>query len=167
MEIDPGTKVFDLLRTYPFLEEDLILIHPGFKRLKNPVLRNTVARFVSLRQAAFVAGLDVEDLVSYLRRRVGQSPLEEIDGSGGGEAAPAWLSKEPAIILDVQRLLKKSQNPHEALTRALEKVEAGEVVLLRSPFLPRPLMEMMEKEGIEVFGARAGADYFTYFRKPN
>ena len=167
MEIGPGTKVYKLLEEYPQLEEDLILLNPGFERLKNPMLRNTVARFVTLRQAAFVSGMDAMDLVNFLRQRVGQRPLEELPPEEKDEVVPRWLSQEPAIIIDVERLLKKSHNPLETITCALDKVGEGEIVLLRSPFRPDPLMEIMRSRGIEVFSAQEGPDFYTYFRKPS
>jgi hypothetical protein len=129
------------------------------------VLTNTVARFVTLRQAAFVTGVDLKDLLSYLCQRVGQAPLDEVPGPQD-EPVPKWLSQEPAITLDVQKLLKKNQNLLQAVSTALQKVEPGQIVLLRSPFRPEPLMEMMQKRGVEVYGAQEGADYFTYFKKP-
>jgi len=42
--ITPQIKVAELLETYPQLEEVLIDLSPTFKKLKNPVLRRTIAR---------------------------------------------------------------------------------------------------------------------------
>lgn len=43
LEITPSTKVAELLAAYPELEAVLIGMAPPFKKLKNPVLRRSVA----------------------------------------------------------------------------------------------------------------------------
>ncbi|MFI4941789.1 MAG: DUF1858 domain-containing protein [Burkholderiales bacterium] len=50
--ITPATKVADLLESWPELEEVLIAQAPAFRRLRNPVLRRTVARVATLEQEA-------------------------------------------------------------------------------------------------------------------
>ena len=57
--ITPETKVGALLDAYPELEAVLIELAPPFRKLKNPVLRRTVARLTSLAQAAKVGRLFV------------------------------------------------------------------------------------------------------------
>jgi hypothetical protein len=69
--ITPATKVADLLESWPDLEDVLIAQAPAFRRLKNPVLRRTVARVATLEQAAGVGGVPVRELVATLRRRRG------------------------------------------------------------------------------------------------
>ena len=59
--ITPKTKVFQLIETYPQLEDVLIDYVPAFKKLKNPVLRKTVAKIATLQQAASVGGVKVEE----------------------------------------------------------------------------------------------------------
>ncbi len=50
--ITPQTKVKELLDAYPELEPVLIDMAPAFKKLRNPVLRRTIARVTSIKQAA-------------------------------------------------------------------------------------------------------------------
>ncbi|MGD8491813.1 MAG: DUF1858 domain-containing protein, partial [Anaerolineae bacterium] len=50
--IAPKTKVAELISAYPQLEQVLIDYVPAFEKLKNPVLRKTVARITTLQQAA-------------------------------------------------------------------------------------------------------------------
>ena len=69
--ITPATKVAELLESWPELEPVLVAQAPAFRRLKNPVLRRTVARVATLEQAAGVGGVAVRDLVAALRRAAG------------------------------------------------------------------------------------------------
>ncbi len=50
--ITPNMKVAEFLKHYPELESVPINMAPAFAKLKNPVLRKTVARVATLGQAA-------------------------------------------------------------------------------------------------------------------
>ena len=69
--ISPQTKVSQLLNAYPGLEDVLIAQAPIFAKLRNPVLRRTVARVATLEKAAAMAGIPVSSLVSALRKAAG------------------------------------------------------------------------------------------------
>jgi len=79
--ITPKTKIFDLLEAYPELEETLIAVAPAFKKLKNPVLRNTITKVATLTQAAMIGGLKVEELIFKLRTEVDQSTSNDFDAA--------------------------------------------------------------------------------------
>ena len=98
--ITPSTKVGALLDRYPELEEVLIGIAPPFKKLKNPMLRKSVAKVASLRQAAAAARLPVEDLVNKLRASIGQEPLVS---EGVGET-DFYFSDQPDCFRNYNRL---------------------------------------------------------------
>ena len=72
LAITPHTTVGDLLAAYPELEAVLIARSPAFARLKNPVLRRTIAKVATLAQAANIAVMPPVDLVNELRRAVGR-----------------------------------------------------------------------------------------------
>jgi hypothetical protein len=76
LQIRPSTKVADLLDAYPELEEILINMAPPFKKLKNPILRKSVAKVATLQQAAIVGRVDVSSMIDQLRKAVGLAPSE-------------------------------------------------------------------------------------------
>ena len=49
-QISPETKIGSLLDRFPDLEKTLLEMAPEFKKLRNPILRKTIARVTSLRQ---------------------------------------------------------------------------------------------------------------------
>jgi len=59
MELNPKTKVNDLITRYPFLKDFLISLNPEFKMLDNPFMRKTVGRIASLNKVAMIGGIDV------------------------------------------------------------------------------------------------------------
>ena len=110
--IAPKTKVAELIDAYPQLEQVLIEYVPAFERLRNPVLRRTVARITTLQQAAAVGGVNIEDLINHLRAEVGQDLI-----SGGAEEAytteqPGWFSETRVVAeLDAKEMLEAGDQP--------------------------------------------------------
>ena len=90
LEINGETKVFDLIEAYPELEEILISLAPPFKKLRNPILRRSVAKVASLKQAAKVGGLPLVPMLNTLRSKVGLPPIE-----GTKEDADTYLGERP------------------------------------------------------------------------
>ena len=77
--ITPKTKIYDLLEAWPELEDTLIASAPEFKKLKNPLLRKTIARITNIGQAAVIGGLNVEELVNKLRAAAGQDRIDQMN----------------------------------------------------------------------------------------
>ncbi|GAB4540300.1 MAG: hypothetical protein Tsb0014_31440 [Pleurocapsa sp.] len=77
MEILPTTKVNELLQEFPQLEEVLITLDPKFKKLKNPLLRNSIGRVATLKQAALVAEIPCDIFIEHLRKAAGKNIATE------------------------------------------------------------------------------------------
>lgn len=78
LDITPNTKVGEVLSRYPDSLE--IFVQRGFTLLRNPVLRKTMARAITIEQACRREGVDLEGLLSELRqlaemKRVKPAPL--------------------------------------------------------------------------------------------
>jgi Domain of unknown function (DUF1858). len=63
-----NTNVYQLIKQYPQTLD--ILIGFGFKQLKNPILRNTLARTISLGQAVQINPVNLEDLLKELNNAI-------------------------------------------------------------------------------------------------
>src|ERR1043166_2695022 len=73
LNINPETTVGALLEEYPQLESVLVEMAPAFAKLRNPVVRRTVARVATLEQAARIGGVSLHAMILRLRNRVGQA----------------------------------------------------------------------------------------------
>lgn len=62
------TNVYQLIKQYPQTLD--ILVNFGFKQLKNPILRNTLARTISLGQAVQINPVNLEDLLNELNKTI-------------------------------------------------------------------------------------------------
>ena len=65
VEITPKTKVGDVLAYYP--ESLDIFVRRGFTPLRNPVLRKTMARAITIEQACRREGIDMNELLNEVR----------------------------------------------------------------------------------------------------
>jgi putative spermidine/putrescine transport system substrate-binding protein len=64
--INAEAIVADIVTAYPEALE--ILLQFGFTPLKNPMARKTIAKFVTLKQAAELKGIDLKELLSALKQ---------------------------------------------------------------------------------------------------
>jgi len=171
MEITMETKIADLLNSRPDMKDILISINPKFKKLNNPVLRRTLARLASVRQAAVVGGMDASDLLNQLRTAVGQEPIgtddqEEIEDNDNIEMnAPKWISKKPKMVFDGNEMLDREENPLAEITKAMHNLKKGDVVTLNVDFKPEPLIDECIKRGYKVYTEEKDGVYTTYIRK--
>jgi hypothetical protein len=69
IEITPKTKVGDVLACYPQSLE--IFVRRGFTPLRNPVLRKTMARAITIEQACRREGIDMNELLNEVRNSKG------------------------------------------------------------------------------------------------
>ncbi len=171
LSITPETKIGALLETYPELESVLINLAPAFRKLKNPVLRRTVARVATLRSAAQMAGIEVGELVHALRRAAGirhsnaARPIEiESARRPESEPIPAWVKDgNRRSVIDVDRLLAAGEHPLTEIRKQLRGIDPGEHILLTGEFKPQPLIDTFTSESIPVFSRRiADSRWETY-----
>lgn len=70
MEINENTKVLELIKRYPYLEDFLKGYSERFSVLSNPVVRNTMGRVATLRMAAELAGIDVLKFIEDIKAEI-------------------------------------------------------------------------------------------------
>lgn len=168
--ITPRTKIYDLLEAYPQLEDVLIDAAPPFRKLKNPVLRRTIARITTLGQAASIGGLRVEELVNRLRSEAGQSDMTAFEEtvSGYNTEKPAWYSTEKiADTIDVRDMLNAGEHPVHEVLSAAKKLNEGEILKVIAPFVPVPLIEKAASLGYSHWVDEKGPEEIEVFFRKN
>ena len=140
--ITPKTKVLQLIETYPQLEDVLIGYVSVFKKLKNPILRKTVAKIATLQQAASIGNVKVGDLINLLRKEVGQDLLTESIDNTYNLVKPDWYNEQ--IVnqeFDIREMLASGEQPVNQVIADLNKMSTGTIYKLIAPFLPAPLID--------------------------
>jgi len=163
--IAPKTKVGELLDAYPNLEAVLMELSPAFAKLKNPLLRKTVARVASLQQAAVVANLKVDDLVNRLRKEAGQEAFtDEI-------SMDTYLTSAPPSGFDVTKVtqrfdatpvINEGGSPMAEILSLAHKLLPGEMLELTTPFIPAPVLDMLKEKGFTMYVRKSDGTVHSY-----
>lgn len=165
--ISPKTKVLQLIESYPHLEDVLIAYVPAFKKLKNPILRKTVAKIATLQQAATVGNVKVEDLINLLRREVGQDNIVLGNEISYNTQTPVWFKKEIiSKTLDIREMLNAGEQPVNLVIADLMALNTNEIYEVLAPFIPAPLIDKATSLKIEHWIDKKDSELFViYFRK--
>ncbi|MCP4546294.1 MAG: DUF1858 domain-containing protein [bacterium] len=161
--ITPDLKVGELLDAYPELEKILIEAAPAFVKLRNPVLRKTIARITSLRQAAQVGGVSLGDLIGRLRREAGDTTEWSEDMSDADKTRNLPADFEESLIaetLDAIAMIEGGGHPLPQVMGALDKLPVGRYYALIAPFEPAPLIDKARQAGFEAHVEKQGEARF-------
>lgn len=168
--ITPDTKLGSLLDALPELEPVLMELSPKFEKLKNPVLRKTVAKVATLRQVAKVGGVSLPELINTLRRAAGMDELKLENDNGEISNAPGWFhSGTPVETLDIRPAIDSGEQPISIVMEKLDTLKAGEILKIIAPFEPAPLIDLAKQKGVAVHlqkESEAGP-VNCFFRKPD
>ncbi len=170
--ITSSTKVADLLAQYPELEDVLIAMAPPFRKLKNPILRKSVAKVASLRQAAAVARLPVGEVVNKLRAAAGQEAI--LVEEAGPDASyfrsqPDWFTPGAVVAsIDERKSANADEMPLKSVIQQATSLKEGHVLELVTTFLPAPGIDIMKAKGFRVWSMEDESGLIrTYFSKPS
>lgn len=164
---------------------------PAFSRLRNPALRKVMTRLVTVGQAARVAGVDAQQLLSALNRAVGarddEDPGPEADAPESTGAVKAnstnqatTMSSDPnttpsttpppgfppelVVELDVREDLRQGREPFSRIMAAKREVPEGGALKLRAIFEPAPLYAVLAKQGFAHHAEQVGPeDWVVWF----
>lgn len=140
--ITPKTKISQVLNSYPQLEDVLIEYVPTFEKLKNPILRKTIAKITTLQQAAAVGNVRVEDLINRLRQEIGQDLYSDNIDTGYIIKKPQWFSEELIVTeFNAKDMLARGEHPVNQVIADLNNMDNGKIYKLITPFLPAPLID--------------------------
>ena len=165
IHITPQTKVGELLDAYPELEGVFFELSPAFAKLKNPILRKTVARVASLQQAAAVGGLKVDEMVNRLRKECGQDNFssDEMSSSYLDDKFPAWFDDSNVKIrFDASPIINSGGSPMNEILALTNKLLPDEILELKTPFVPAPIIDTLKKKGFICFCLKKESNFYTY-----
>ncbi|MBN1482814.1 DUF1858 domain-containing protein [candidate division KSB1 bacterium] len=166
LEITPRVKVAQLLDAYPELEDKLIAKVPMFSRLKNPVLRKTVAKVTSLQQAANVGNIAIDELVNDLREAVGQPKLNvQVETDGVPSQPPDWFDDSKITkTLDARELLAAGEYPYRQVSQDLQELQPGQIYKVIADFLPAPMIDKLSEQGMQHWSRKLDDVYHIYLK---
>jgi hypothetical protein len=181
MVIRKSDRVSTVLQADESLIDVFLGLSPAFERLRKPAMRKVMSRLVTVEQAARMAGVDSDELVS--RLNAGAYVTADGDRPAGGEGkasslfrtrtatAPTALRSIPAaavVEVDVREDLRNGQEPFSRIMAARREVSPGGALCVRAIFEPVPLYAVMEKQGFAHHTEQLGLeDWSVWFYTPD
>ena len=166
LPITPELKVGELLDNYPDLEDKLIEIAPPFKKLKNPVLRKTLAKVTTLRQVSTISGITLAELINKLRTEIGQNEIVVEESQTKTSDKPEWIVDENIkITYDARIDLESGNHPVGKVTKEMLTLENDELYLLITPFFPGPLIDIVKEKGFVTYSTTKSVNEVHTFIK--
>lgn len=167
----PSTKVAALLEQYPEVEDILITLAPPFQKLKNPILRRTVARVASLQQVAAVGRMPVLELVNRLRAAVGQQNLASVEANSETASyylpRPEWFDVSKIVASIEEQASDPDKMPIVTVLQRVAALQPGEILELITTFLPVPGIDILRKKSLLVWSMEDESKLIrTYVSKP-
>lgn len=163
--ITPETRIAALLDQFPDLEKSLVQMAPAFQKLRNPILRKTIAKVTSIRQAAKIANLPVAELVNRLRQEAGFSEQMEPEETGQPAAErPDWVKNFPvARTLDARPMIEAGEHPLTLVLKELMDLPINHCYELITAFLPAPLIDTVANKGFRSWTVEKESQQFHTF----
>lgn len=168
------TTIADALAGEPGLVDRLAEFSPLFRKLRNPILRRTMARLATFADAARVAGVPLQALLDVANGARVQPPSCAA-GAGAdarADAAPAtpeWvrtLDRAAAASLDVRPVLEAGEDPFAKIMAVVAKLAPDAALVLEAPFDPVPLRRVLVNKGFAEHAECLAPDHWrVYFLK--
>jgi hypothetical protein len=152
--ISPKTRVGELLETFPELEPVLMSLSPAFEKLKNPILRKTVAKVATLQQVAVVGGISIDEMIRVLRKAAGQNDTGYSSESEGtrAEETPAWYDASKVTgRFDASAIINSGESPMKEILQRTSLLKNHEIFELQTPFIPAPIIDILKSKNFKTY----------------
>ncbi len=124
MRITEKTRIDALLKAYPFLLEFLVTLSPKFSKLKNPVMRKTVGKVATMRQAASLGDVSLEDLLTAVAAEIRNVTKEDVEINLGADEEKPFMDGQARleVLKDIIRDL------HQGVDLEILKRRFGDLI---------------------------------------
>lgn len=167
LDINLQTKVTEMLDHYPQLEEVLLELSPSFAKLKNPILRKTIARVANLKQISEIAGLNPGELISTLRKGAKLDPANfDSESTSSFSPQPQWVHKNLIIeTFDICPILNEGKSPMKQIIEKSQSLDSDQILKIITPFIPSPIIDILKTKGYKCWSKSKNNLIETYIIK--
>ncbi|MGB9664384.1 MAG: DUF2249 domain-containing protein [Ignavibacteria bacterium] len=170
-------KISEILKKYPQTLEVFVRISPHFKKLENKILRKALASRVNVEQAASIAGVDLNYLLSELNKSINSifEPENEMKNNSVSEKQINQIEQEiqiekkfpneKIVQLDVRPILNSGKDPFNDIMKKIKDLKDDETLLIINSFEPIPLYSVLGRKGFDHFTQKEGDVFKVYFFK--
>ncbi len=173
MKITADTKISKILNANPKAIDIITAINPKFEKLNNPILRRSLATRVSVKDAAKIGKIPVNDFLKSLEENGFE--VEYYQGEEKQEPKnilPPDFSNREIVTLDVRPIIAEGKDPFAYINKAAKQIKPEQILLIINDFEPIPLVDfLIGKNFIHWMKQDDEGNYLTYFKlnckKPN
>ena len=167
--INPDTRISDLIKANPLMIETLVELNPNFGKLRNPILRNLLARRVSISGACRIAGCRLSEFMDKMMA-IGfktEMPTEFTqDLTDDTMTAAIFIAGHSVVELDVRPVLASGEDPLKLILKISKALNDNECLKIINTFEPIPLINLLYKQGYRSWTERPEVDtVYTWFVK--
>ena len=166
--ISPRTKIGELLDAYPELEPVLMGMSPAFEKLKNPILRKTVAKVATLQQVSVVGGVNIDEMIRILRKNAGQdvTGITSDNQVSPDPEIPDWFDNAKIKErFDASPIINSGESPMKEILHLVSLLKPGEIFELQTPFTPAPIIDMLKEKKFKIHTIVNNNNVLTYICK--
>ncbi len=174
MKINADTKISKILNADPKAIEIIMSINPKFEKLNNPILRRSLATRVSVKDAARIGRIPVNNFLKTLEENGFEVEYskEKENKEDTKNILPPDFSNREIVTLDVRPIMEEGKDPFAYINKAAKKIKPEQILLIINDFEPIPLIDfLISKNFIHWMKQDEEGNYHTYFKlnckKPN
>ena len=155
--INPDTRISELIKANPLVIDTLVQLNPNFSKLKNPVLRNLLAKRVSISGACKIAGCNLSEFMGKMIA-IGfetEMPTELTPVLTDDNMSPAVFTAGYSVVeLDVRPVLAFGGDPLKLILKTSKALKDNECLKIINTFEPIPLINLLCKQGYRFWTER-------------
>jgi len=155
--IDANTRVKVLLDTNQTQVIDaLVKLNKNFSKLKSPILRNLIARRVTIAEACKIANCKIDDFLKSMEKIGFKASFGAehilIEDALLSQQQPNKLtidfSRQTKVTeLDVRPYLENDTDPLNVILKSIKQLAEGDRLKLINNFEPTPLIALLDSQG--------------------
>jgi len=174
MKVTKDTKISKILKENPASIDVIAGINSNFKKLQNPILRRSLATRVSVKDAARIGKVPVNDFLKALEKIGFEVSFVKDDFKNDSNLTvmPPDFSNKEIITLDVRPIIAQGKDPFGYINKTAKSIKPKQVLLIINDFEPIPLIDYLTgKNFVHWMTQDDKGNYLTYFKlncnKPN
>jgi uncharacterized protein (DUF2249 family) len=169
MLVDQNTKISKIIEGNQAAIEQIAGINKHFKKLKNPILRKVLGTRVSVKDAAKIGGVSINEFLQKLAEIGMQVEFPDGDKNIVDPQMPAdgfELNDEMIVKLDVRPTIESGADPFSEIMAVIKTLKSDQILQIINIFEPIPLINILKNKGFESFTKQIEkSEFHTFFRR--
>ncbi|HIP49734.1 MAG TPA: DUF2249 domain-containing protein [Lutibacter sp.] len=166
MQVTRNTKISRILRENKLAVETISSINPHFKKLNNPVLRRVMAPRVTVKDAAKIGKVSINEFLQKLENIGFDVIFEEQTLETSSKTTKTEIEPSQIVVLDVRPTIESGADPFKEIMAGVKEMKESETLKVINVFEPIPLITILKEKGYKSWTNEVSAnEYHTFFEK--